>query len=259
MKECIKICAKANKSELLKEKSIKNRITQIKSQLMPFKIDCTCKSDLDYFKLCIIEKGVQNKLMFEQTYTDVSREMEEIWPIIEFKKKNEFIQNTLVLIKQNHPSFVFNEKEIFIPFFDELLNAFYCKETAILELPQFLKMIKNFDDKMIEVKTYRELPYQFNFLDVQFIHANELGFGFYVNTNHSIYVIDNEENVTRLPLSLSNRVDEIEPFRCASLVNAVLSKDDLSFVQWCIDSGQINEKVKKNCIKLLKKLKEEKR
>ena len=40
-------------------------------------------------------------------------------------------------------------------------------------------------------------------------------------------------------------------------IEAALKNDKIAMVQWCINSGQIDEEVTKKCIKLLEKIKKE--
>ncbi len=255
MKELIKICLKENKSELLKDKNVKAHLSEITKNLQNFKINCNCKQDIDYFKLCIIYQGVKNKQTFENIYEDLSKELIEIWHTLEFNKKNEFLMNAAKEQLEKMPYFTYNDAQIYIPFFDELLNAFYTKQLAIFELPQFFKLYKEFKERMMDSKQYHELPFKHGFVDVQFLAHYPNGFGFYVKENHSIYVLDNNQVVTRLPLSLSTRSDCIDVERGSMLVEAILKEDQVAVVQWCINSGQINERAKKQCINLLNKLK----
>jgi hypothetical protein len=47
-------------------------------------------------------------------------------------------------VKNESRFFRFNDKPIWIAFFDELLNALYHSEIAILELPQYFKLYRQF-------------------------------------------------------------------------------------------------------------------
>lgn len=257
MKELIKLCGKGNHLVLLKQKEVKNRIEKARSLLQPYGIDCTCKNDWDYFNLMILYQGAINKSMIEEAYEDVSRDMFEIWNDLDYKKRNEFAVNALMPMKEKLLSFQSNGNRIFIPFFDELMNTLYDKETAILQLPQFFKLYKDFKERMIDVFVYRHHPFESGFVPVQFIQAFENGFGFYCPDNHSIYVINNLKQVITLPLSLSRRVHQLDVERASKWVEAVLKSDKIAMVQWCINSGQINEIVTKKCIKLLENLKKE--
>lgn len=257
MKELIKLCERGNHLSLLKQKEVKERIEKARLLLQPFGIDCLCKNDWDYFNLMICYQGVLNKSKIEEAYEEISREMFEIWNDLDYKKRNEFAVNALASMKEEMLSFNTKESRIFIPFFDELMNTLYDKETAILQLPQFFKLYKDFKERMIDVFTYRHLPFEAGFLPVQFICAYENGFGFYCADNHSIYVINDQKQVLVLPLSLTRRVDQLDTERASKWVEAALKNDKIAMVQWCINSGQIDEEVTKKCIKLLEKIKKE--
>lgn len=254
MKELIKICSKANRLELLKDKTIKQKLSTIQQQLKPFGIDCSCRSDLDYFHLCILSKGAENKQSIEEAYEAISREMFEIWQDLDYKKRNEFAGKALNELKETMIHFDYQGSRIFIPFFDTLMNTLYDKEVAVLQLPQFFKLYKEFKDRMIDPFVYRHLPYEFGFVEVQFLGSEENGFGFYCRENHSIYVINEKKEATVFPLSVSNRTESIDAAKGKLLVKAVLSQDKRAAVQWCINCGQINEAIKKKCIQLLAKL-----
>ena len=254
MKELIKICAQYNGLQLLKQKSVRQRLKQIEVNLKPFQINCTCKSDFAFFTLCIMEQAWENKNTIEQAYEQVARTMFDIWEDLDYKKRNEFACSALNEIKEKLPYFELMDNRIFIPFFDELMNALYDREVAVLQLPQFFKLYKEFRDRMIDPYQYGALPYQHGFCDVQFIAGFEAGFGFYVKENHSIYVIGLEKQVTILPLSIKNRTDFIDVTKAASVVEAILNHDVQKVTQWCINCGQMEERCKKKCIQYLKKI-----
>lgn len=254
MKELNKILLKDNKLDLLKLKTTRQHMAELQKQLSPFQIDCTCKTELDYFNLCIISKGLINKSKIEEAYEAISREMAEIWHDLDYKKRNEFARNALDPMKEPLLHFTVNEARIFMPFFDELMNTLYDKEVAVLQLPQFFKLYKDFKDRMIDPFLYRHLPYQTGFADVQFLGFTAQGFGIYVKEVHHIYVIDEKKNITMIPLSLHLRVNEINCQRGMQLIEAVLNNNQREIVQWCINCGQIEERAKKKCIALLAKL-----
>lgn len=254
MNELIKLCKKENHVQLLKLKSVQNKIKEMKERLAPFGIDCSCRTDMDYFNLQILDLGVLNKQKIENAYESLAKEMFEIWEDLDYKKRNEFSMQALKELKEDLVSFNYHEKRICIPFFDELMNVLYDKETAILQLPQFFKMYKDFKERMIDPFIYFDKPYQSGFVDVQYIGSNDLGFGFFVVENNSIYVIDKNKKTVVLPLSLSKQVKQLDTNRAMKWVEAVLNQDQKAMVQWCINSGQIEEKIKKKCIALLDKL-----
>lgn len=242
--------------KLLDQKDIKARLQAVEKKLKPFGIDCQCRSDLDYFRLCILSRGLDNKAKIEAAYEELSRDMFEIWQDLDYKKRNEFARINLAEMKDKLLCFYQDDTRIFIPFFDPLMNTLYDKETAVLQLPQFFRLYKDFKERMIDPFEYLWLPYQAGFVDdIQFLYHNEKGFGFYVPQNHSIYVFDVKKEMTVLPLSLSLRLDQIDQTRGSNWVEAALEKNEEAMVQWCINSGQIEEKVKKKCIRLLNKLK----
>ncbi len=255
MNELLKILSKSNSLVLLKQTSIREQIKKMEEVLKPFQIDCTCKNDYDYFNLCILYQGYLNKAKLEAAYEEISKEMFEIWHDLDYKKRNEFASNAMIELKEKLCFFKVNDQKIFIPFFDVLMNTLYDKEVAVLQLPQFFKLYKEFKDRMIDPIEYLSLPYQSGFVDVLFIHSNENGFGFYVKENHSIYIIDKNKKVIMIPLSLKHKTEFHEPERAVNLVEAVLENNVKDVLQWCVNCGQIDEKSKSKCITRLNKMK----
>ena len=255
MKDFFKFCFKENRIELLKEKSIRDQIQQIQDQFKEYGIELPCHHDLDYFNLQILSRGLKNKQVIESEYEALANEMFEIWQDLDYKKRNAFSQGALAEKKEALLWFSAQECRIFIPFFDELMNTLYDKETAVLQLPQFFKLYKNFKDRMIDPFHYHHLPYEAGFVDVQFLGSRSDGFGFYCRQNHSLYVLDEKKSCTILPLSISNRVETLDPQRTWGWIEAVLNQDQRAMLQWCVGCGQLNEKIKKKCIALLAKAK----
>ncbi len=255
MKEVIQLCHKSNKSELLKHKDIKRKITEMTKALQIFKIDVSCKCDLDYFKLSIISQGLLAKQFIQDAYEEVGHEMFEIWQTLEYKTRNEFANKALKEKKVNYPHFDVDNATIYIPFFDELTNIFYDREVAMLQLPQYFRLYKDFKDKMIDVGHYKWYPYEYGFLDVQYLgRVNEL-FAIYVKENHKIYFIESDQVKYVFPLSLKHRCQSLDVERVKPLLEAIANQEETALIQWCLNSGQIDEKTKKACIKLLKKVK----
>lgn len=250
MEKLIKLLRKENPREFLKLPQIKKEISEMNQILKPFHVDFPVKTIKDYYTLCISCEALKNKQEIERVYEQRRHELFEVWAMLEYPKRNEFlhpfVQEKVAKMKKfNHKG-----KLIFLPFFDELINALYDHETAILELPQFFKMYKQFSDKIIDPAMYGLHPYQVDFAQAQTISQHETGFSVYESKTHTLVVIFYDGMTQEIPLSLTCTADKLDPSQGAKLTEAILTKQ-LSVIQdaFC-QSGYISEKLKKKIRKL---------
>ena len=196
------------------------------------------------YTLSILEEGLKNKQKIEELYEQTRTEMLDIWEIIDYPKRNEFVRPRIQEAIADMKKFTVEDKLVMIPFFDPLINALYDHETAVLELPQFFKMVKSFADKIVDPLIYGRLPYDAGFASPQVIFQNEQGFAVYEGRVHCLEVFAFDGTETELPLSLVCTGEKLDPAQGAPLAAAVLSQDPLQIRDACCASGYILPKLK---------------
>ena len=66
-----------------------------------------------------------NKQKIEELYEHTRTEMLDIWEIIDYPKRNEFVRPKIQAAIADMKKFTVEDKLVMIPFFDPLINALY--------------------------------------------------------------------------------------------------------------------------------------
>lgn len=137
----------------------KERLKSLENINKTYKLEMDSKNILDLLYLQVFEESLKNKEAFEIEFNRFHQEYEDMWQNMTFNERNFFIQTDMNELKKKLKHFSFNNKLIYIAFFNELMNVLYDEETAILDLPQFFKLYEEFDDEIISPKTYGIEPF----------------------------------------------------------------------------------------------------
>lgn len=243
------ILYKANKIDIYSNKLLKENLDLIKSKFGKYKIDKKLKTELDYFLALIELQSLINKEALEKCFEDARTELFDYWDNLSFQERNRLVLIQTHKVKNESPFFSFNQKPIWIAFFDELLNSLYHSEIAILELPQYFKLYKQFENRMISVKHYGLTPFIDEYIDVILLAQNDTSIVFYYQLTRSLYYLDHNFNIKRY--SLCSSLCQIQPLKedLKPLANSILSQDTKSIVDSFLLSNLINDKIKKKLIK----------
>lgn len=239
------ILHKGNKIDIYSSKLLKDNLDSIKSSFGKYKIERKLKNELDYFIALIELQSLINKESFEKCFEDSRRELFDYWDNLSFQERNRLILLQTNNVKNESRFFRFNNKPIWIAFFDDLLNSLYHSEIAILELPQYFKLYKQFQERMIPVKEYGLTPFIDEFIPITVLAHNENSLVFYYQLTRSLYYIDQEFNLKRY--SLCKDLCQIQPLKddLRPLAESILTQDIELMLESFLKSELINEKVKK--------------
>ena len=162
--------------------------------------------------------------------------------------KNDELKNDLHYFKSN------NGKYIWIAFFDELLNALYDKELAILELPQYFKLYRNFKDRTINIEQYGLEPYKQAYIDIHVIKRFDDSVIFYYANTKSLYQINASKKFRRF--ALSKAIGKLVPLKeeLEIIAQAMFVEQELEAIEFLMNSTLIEDKTKKHLGKYQKKL-----
>lgn len=247
------ILHKGNKIDIYSNKLLKENLDLIRSKFSKYKIEKRLKTEIDYFVSLIELQSLINKEAFEKCFEDSRTELFDYWDNLSFQERNRLILMQTNNIKNASRFFVFNNKPIWIAFFDELLNSLYHNEIAILELPQYFKLYKQFQDRMIPVKYYGLAPFINEFIPITLLAQNDHSLVFYYQLTRSLYFIDNDYNLIRY--SLCKDLCQIHPLKddLRKIANSILTQNTDVILETMIESDLINLKIKKLLEKLRNK------
>lgn len=243
------ILHKGNKIDIYSNKLLKDNLNLIKTKFGKYKIERKLKTELDYFIALIELQSLVNKESLEKCFEDSRTELFDYWDNLSFQERNRLILLKSNVIKNESPFFRYNQKPVWIAFFDELLNSLYHSEIAILELPQYFKLYKQFQDRMTSVKQYGLAPFIDEFIPVTTLVSNETSVVFYYQLTRSLYFIDQEFNLKRY--SLCKNLCQIQPLKedLNPLAISILSQDNDMIIESFLSTDLINEKTKKRLLK----------
>ncbi len=245
MDKWIRILKKENDRELLKMPQVRQQIAQLNRTLSPFHLNRSVRNARDLYTLQIMAEGLKNKQAIENGYETTRQEMLDIWEMLDYPKRNEFLKPRIRALIQPMKQFLWHGKTILIPFFDEVINALYDHETAILELPQFFRMYRDFAGKTIDPLVYGRLPYDAGFAQAQVIAQTDQGFAVYEGRSHSLEVFFFDGSVVSLPLSIHCTGTRLDVPQGEHLAVAVLRKDRAQLHEALQRSGYIAQRLKK--------------
>lgn len=239
------ILHKGNKIDIYSNKLLKENLDLIKSKFGKYKIERKLRSEIDYFIALIELQSLINKESFEKCFEDSRTDLFDYWDNLSFQERNRLILMQTSSIKNSSRFFIFNNKPIWIAFFDELLNSLYHNEIAILELPQYFKLYKQFQERMISIKYYGLAPFIHEFIPVTYLAQNDHSLVFYYQLTRSLYFIDDEYNLVRY--SLCKDLCQIHPLKddLRKIANNILTQDTDIILETMIESEFINPKIKK--------------
>lgn len=251
MIKILKILYGYNKISIHENKVNANRKKMIKFA-KEFQIKSKITNELEYFQLKIIHQSLLNKLAFEQVFEDERHALLEMWDYLSYQERNQLINIKLNEIKNDYPFIkTENQKIIWIVFFDELLNSLYHKDIAILELPQYFKLYRQFRDKMIDINAYGLLPYQQRFIDVSVVDTSKEKVWFYSNEFRSLFMLSKDFKLIRI--SLSKNKTDVHPLKKDLLALSKAYEDSDCFLESLVNSPLIHEKAKIKIKKILTK------
>lgn len=254
MIKLLKQLHRSNGIKLSNTLKFKTKLKTMKSSFLSYGIQVLVHNELDYFETSIAYQGLLNKQAFENVFQQQWNQLSDLWNHLSYQEKNKLIQIELTTIKNELPYFIVESgKVIWIPFFNELLNTLYHSDLAIFELEQYFKLFKNFSSTMEVRSFYGFHPYTSRFIDVTPLDVIEDTLYFYDQDFKSIFKLDSQHHLTRLPLN--KEACSIHPLKkdLLDLAKAFHSNDWVLLAQMCLNSELIDSKVKVKIGKRLKK------
>lgn len=183
---------------LHKNKILKQQVDEWKTLSKKYKLPLQNYADFIYLEMFAL--GLLNKIAIEQTYVEQYCMMQDYWKTLEYKERSRLMHVYVerALAGRNH--FVFEGKEVYIPFFSEQLNQLYIYETAVFELKQYHKLFDDFSTQLVAKEHYGITPLLHGFSSLQYWGQIEKGHLFYHNATNAIVVMESFENVYWLPM-----------------------------------------------------------
>lgn len=249
------ILFKANKIDVYKDRNTKQIVANMRQAFSMHKLEVKMKSEFDFFNALIFHEGLLNKSRMEACFEDARRDLFDYWDNLSYQERNRLVSLKNDELKNDLRYFKNAQgKYIWIAFFDELLNALYDKELAILELPQYFKLYRNFKERTINIDQYGLEPYKQAYIDIHVIKRFDDAVIFYYANTKSLYQVDATNKLRRFALSKS--IGKLIPLKeeLEIIAQAMLSVHELEAIDYLLSSTLIDDKTKKQLSKIQTKL-----
>lgn len=136
----------------------------------------------------------------------------------------------LTVKDQSKKFFSVNGKTIRIAFFDELLNSLYENEMIIFDLPQYFKLEKKFDTRMIDVNEYKAEPFKAGFSSSIFLSEDSNSYVIFSQYTKSLYYMIDNVNYLKFQFDRHKNNEHFTIDRLLPISEAVLSKNTLNVI-----------------------------
>lgn len=247
------ILNKKYRKKLLKLTHFKKRLKKIQSLLKVYGISCNVKDEWGFYQVEVIYESILNKQEFENTYFATYASMHDYWNDLDYQERRHQMNVDIDRMRRELKSFPCEGEEIYIPMFDQRMNRIYRQEIVMLELKQYGKFIKNFQD-IIYNNLYGCLPYKYNFSSCLFITGDDSAYSLYSPDLNRIYFIQNETCVDYISFdSMKSASSTFEEIRAIS--SAYMEKDLEKIIDLLLNSNLISERMKNKLSRYYKKSK----
>ncbi|CAM3571553.1 hypothetical protein ERUR111494_00585 [Erysipelothrix urinaevulpis] len=233
-----------------KQKWSKKQINELMVLNKRFKLPYKKTEVFDLLCLQVFQTSLYNKEKFETSYDLFRREHLDMWENMTFNERNFFISQDLNKTKQSLKSFEFEGARIYIPFFNRLMNVLYDQETAILELPQFLKLYENFESELVPITTYGTLPFKANMSFAHFVYESNDQIVLFDSTIKTFFKLDANQSVESIPLFVKSQIDAE---KIDAVAKEIAQNNQGAVYQIMHDEDLMAPRLKKKYLKMMKR------
>lgn len=256
MKNLEEILTKKYHKKLEKLNSYKEKLRKMQLTFKEYGVGCVVKDEWSFYQIEIMYEGILNKQRFEDTYLTTFVSMHDFWEDLDYQERKHQMNVDIDAMRKELKSFPYENEEIYLPMFDQRMNRLYTQEIVLLELKQYKRFVKKFDD-VIQENAYGVLPYVYNFTSCLFICGESHYFAIYNPDVNRLYFIENFNCTHTLSFDPSKsdatNFDEIK-----MIAETFMKNDEVVCAKLIRESGLVHDGIKKKIDKYLKKLEKKK-
>lgn len=231
MEKIVKILDKTGISTFNNVNFLKESYKTMKKKYVQYGIDHKIDNDRDFFKMEIIYTSILNKETFEKHYEKLKNDLFDIWEHFEYQERKQCIDKEMLSVKDQTKKFdSVNGKTIRIAFFDELLNSLYENEMIIFDLPQYFKLEKKFNTRMMDVNEYKAEPFKAGFSSSIFLSEVSNSYVIFSQHTKSLYYMIDNVNYLKFQFDRYKNDEHFTIDRLLPISVAILSKDTLNVI-----------------------------
>lgn len=189
-------------------------------------------------KLSMIKHSILQKKVFEETFERFRNNHLDMWDNLNFTERNRLFQMDFLDQRSKLKNFVHDNETIYIPIFNVLFNNLYDRETAILDLPQYYKLSKEFKEDMVDPEVYGLLPYQAGISDFPCIAYRDDSVILFNQSLNTFYRLNDQ--AVAYPLYKNSDIDSES---LTQLGQALVEFNDAEFLNIALEKGYLHPRL----------------
>lgn len=252
MKTVSMILNKKYKKDIRKLPVYKKRLLMMQKQFKEYGIACIVKDEFSYYQIEIMYEGLKNKQRFEDVYLTTYVTMHDFWQDLDYQERKHQMNVDVNRMRKELKSFPYENDEIYIPMFDQKMNRLYTQEIVLLELKQYGRFIKKFDDVILK-DLYGVLPYKYNFTSCLYVSGEESSLALYNPDVNRLYFVQNHVCVSTLSFD-PQRSEQSDFEEIKNIAMLAMAQKEGDLAQAILASALIQDSTKKKLEKYIKKL-----
>lgn len=159
MEKILNLLSRHQKVKFYNQRDINQKVKELKKSPTIMKLVHSFKTPLDFYQANLIKQGLLNKTRLENDYESIRQANQTIWDGLNYHEKVMIARLDGQTVRSEIPYFIFQDKKMFIPFFDERLNHYYLNEMAIFDINQYFNIYRDFEKHLVAIDTYKGTPY----------------------------------------------------------------------------------------------------
>lgn len=251
MKNVATLLRKKYNKKLEKVSSYKEKTNTMQKLFKEYGITFQNKDEFSFYQIEIIYESILNKQKFEDTFLSTYVSMQDFWKDLDYQERKHQMNVDIDKMRLELKSFPYEGEEIYIPMFDMRMNRLYRQEAVLLELKQYGRFIRNFDD-CIQKNLYGIYPYMYNFSSCLFIGGDAAYYSIYNPDVNRLYFIKDYECIDTLNFD-PNKSECTNFEEMKHIAQLYMDKQEEELANSILAGDLIEDKVKKKLEKYIEK------
>lgn len=251
MKTCAAILEKQYARKLAKIPVIKDHYQQVHAKLKEYDLDQSEQDDVQFFQLEILYYGILNKERMEATFLNTYAAMYDYWQDLCYQERKHQMNVDMERLKPTLKGFPYEGEMIYLPMFDLRMNHLYNEEIVLLELKQYGRYRKDFQD-VLKHHAYGVLPFMYEFSTCTFVMGNEACCILYHKQLHRMYKVKALKQVETLYLDPKQK--DLSFATIQRIGEVFLQEDEGALIETLIDAQVVDAHTVKKLQKIFQKL-----
>lgn len=251
MKTVIELVNKKYDKTLLDDKDYKKTFLKMCALLKEYDIAANAKTDAECFRIEMLYHALCNKRQFEDVFFDTYVTMFDYWYDLTYLERKQQMNIEIAKLKTTLPHFMSNDKEIYLPCFDERFNSLYTNEIVLLDLKQYHTFIRSCANEIKE-HLYGYESYAHGFSSCEICAWDSLqDYVLYHTITRRFYVY--RQDVCTMMFSLDPKQKECPLAVRYGIAKALLREDEEELLSLLIEYPLVGERFKKKLRKYQQK------